>query len=334
MTTSTEHGRRPKELREAWIAFVDTTATFRPALHRYCRRMTDSVWDAEDLVQDTLVRCFDRSRESGPEVRNPRAFLFRTATNLWIDRVRKHQTEMTHADELALRAGPSESLPSAARDAGRTLFTELPPQERAAVVLKDVVEFSLAEIAEILETTIGAVKAALHRGRRSLRREETTVSTPREPPSAELVDRFVAAFNALDIPTLTDLLLEDVTTEVLGIGSIQGRDAAVNREGWLQKSLFGHEPWALEAQTPARQQRTERHIFLGEPIIVVWIEEEEEERVEWICRLEEKDGRVARIRDYCLCPETQREVAHALGLPFHDWGYRLSNQILDWDGVK
>ncbi len=153
----------------------------------------------------------------------------------------------------------------------------------------------------------------------------------REPPSIELVDRFVAAFNALDIPVLTDLLLENVTVEVLGINAISGRDAAVSRDGWLQKSLFGHEPWALDAQKPARLQRAERRLYLGEPIIVVWIQRDEGESVEWLCRLEEADGRVSRIRDYCICPETQAEVTEALGLPLRDWGYRLSDGILAWE---
>jgi RNA polymerase sigma-70 factor (ECF subfamily) len=153
----------------------------------------------------------------------------------------------------------------------------------------------------------------------------------REPPSTELVDRFVAAFNALDIPALTDLLLENVTTEVLGINAMPGRDAAVSRDGWLQKTLFGHEPWSLDAQKPARLQRAERRLYLGEPIIVVWIQREAGESVEWLFRIAEEEGRVARIRDYCVCPETQAEVAEALGLPLRNWGYRLSDEVLAWE---
>ncbi len=211
------------------------------------------------------------------------------------------------------------------------LFAGLTPQERAAIVLKDVLGLSLAEIAEILETTTGAVKSALHRARNNLQEEGSEMAPRREPPSTELVDRFVAAFNALDIPVLTDLLLENVTVEVLGINAVPGRDVAVSRDGWLQKSLFGHEPWALDAQKPARVQRAERRLYLGEPIIVVWTQRDEGESVEWLCRIEEEEGRVARIRDYCICPETQAEVTEALGLPLRDWGYRLSDEILAWE---
>ncbi len=331
MTDSPSSPKRANEKRDAWVAFVDSTESLRRDLHRYCRRMTRAVWDAEDLVQETMLRCFGSMSAPDAEIRNPRAFMFRTATNLWIDAVRRRETESTNAVQVARCAAPAERPTGAARDAGIALFSGLPPQERAALVLKDVFELSLAEIAEILETSTGAVKSALHRARQNPQEEETDMAPRRQPPSAELVDRFVAAFNALDIPALTGLLLENVTAEVVGIDSTQGRDHAVSRDGWVQKSLFGHEPWALDAQQPARQQRAERRVYHGEPIVVVWMARDEGESVEWICRLEEEEGRVARIRDYCLCPETQEEVAESLGLPMRPWGYRLSDEVLSWE---
>jgi len=257
--------------------------------------------------------------------------MFRTATHLWIDFIRRRETESTHADQVSQRAAPAERPAGAAHDAGVALFGGLPPQERAALVLKDVLEFSLAEIAEILGTTTGAVRSALHRARNNLPEGDAEMPSRREPPSAELVDRFVTAFNALDVQALTDLLLENVSVEVVGIATRHGREYATSRDGWLQKSLFGHEPWALEAQQPARQQRAERRIYEGEPIIVVWMARDDGESVEWICRIEEEDGRVAGLRDYCICPETQAEVAASLGLPMRPWGYRLSDDVLAWD---
>ena len=331
MTDRTPLPKRTGEMQEAWLEFVDSTESLRRDLHRYCRRMTRTVWDAEDLVQETMLRCFGSMRAHDAGISNPRAFMYRTATNLWIDSLRRRETESTHADQVTERARPAERPAGAARDAGVALFGGLPPKERAALVLKDVLEFSLAEIAEILETTTGAVKSALHRARNNLQEVGSDTGIKREPPSAELVDRFVTAFNALDIPALTSLLLQNVTVEVVGIASMCGRVAATSREGWVQKSLFGHEPWALEAQQPARQQRAERFIYQGEPIVVVWMARDEGESVEWLCRIEEDEGRVAGIRDYCLSPETQTEVAESLGLPIRPWGYRLSDDVLAWE---
>ena len=332
MASTMLHHELSAHEQDAWVSFVDSTEPFRRDLHRYCRRMTRSVWDAEDLVQETMLRCFGSLRGRDAEIRNPRSFMFRTATHVWIDAVRRRETESTNAEQVARHhAAPAERPAGAARDAGVALFSGLPPQERAAVVLKDVLGFSLAEIAEILETTTGAVKSALHRARNHVQAEGRDMAPRSEPPSTELVDRFVEAFNALDIPALTDLLLENVTAEVVGIGSMQGRDRAVSRDGWVQKSLFGHEPWALDAQKPARRQRAERRVYLGEPIIVVWMARDQGESVEWLVRIEEEDGRVARIRDYCVCPETEAVVTESLGLPLRDWGYRLSDEVLAWE---
>ena len=336
----------PKELSDdlqsAWLRFLDSIEPLRGELYRYCRRMTRTVWDAEDLVQETLLRAFGSMGARHSEIRSPRAFVFRTATNLWIDTIRRRETELTHAERVA-SPGSVQGQPGETRDAGVALFVHLSPHERAAVVLKDVLEFSLNEIAEILQTTTGAVKSALHRARRNLEQRqpqrderdpaqaEADMSMGSDLPSVALVDHFVAAFNALDVAALTDLLLENVSTEVLGIGMSYGRDTAASRDGWVQKSLFGHEPWALDAQKPARHQRAERRLYLGEPLVVVWIDGEQGENMEWMCRIEEESGRIARIRDYCLCPETQAVVAEALGLPLRAWGYRLSDQTLAWD---
>ena len=96
---------------------------------------------------------------------NPRAWLFRVASNLWFDQLRRRRREepLGERDE-----GGSAPDPLIAREAAGTLLGQLSPQERAAVVLKDAFELSLEEIAEALSTTTGAVKSALHRGRGKL----------------------------------------------------------------------------------------------------------------------------------------------------------------------
>jgi RNA polymerase sigma-70 factor (ECF subfamily) len=79
-----------KQLREAWFRYLDTIEPLRPTLYRYCRRVTRDIWDAEDLLQDTLLKGFgaigrgEVTSESA-QVKGPRAYLFRIATNLWID---------------------------------------------------------------------------------------------------------------------------------------------------------------------------------------------------------------------------------------------------------
>src|SRR5438874_7762772 len=94
------------ELCTAWHRYIDMLVPLRPALYGYCRRLTGNVWDAEDLVQDTLLRAFGQWGVTYPEVRNPRAYLLRTATNVWIDVLRRRETEARafHVDRDAAGA--------------------------------------------------------------------------------------------------------------------------------------------------------------------------------------------------------------------------------------
>src|SRR5205823_3376595 len=83
------------DLRAAWHCYVDLLAPLRPTLHGYCSRLTGNLWDAEDLVQDTLLRAFGTLGSIFTRIENPRAYLLRTATNLWIDTVRRRGNEVT-----------------------------------------------------------------------------------------------------------------------------------------------------------------------------------------------------------------------------------------------
>lgn len=155
-------------LRAGWHRFVDEVAPLRPVLHGYCRKLAGNLFDAEDLAQDTLLRAFGQWGVTKPAIRNPKAYLLRTATNVWIDTLRRRETESRTplADPDASPApGPGPGVSSELREAGARLIQRLAPQERAALLLRESFDMSLEEIAGLLATTTGAVKAALHRGR-------------------------------------------------------------------------------------------------------------------------------------------------------------------------
>ena len=100
------------DMREAWHRYLDLLAPIRPALHAYCLRLTHNLWDAEDLVQDTLLRAFGTMGRLHDPVANPRSYLLRSATNAWIDRLRHRDVQAAvPAEEIApaprsARAGP------------------------------------------------------------------------------------------------------------------------------------------------------------------------------------------------------------------------------------
>ncbi len=306
------------ELRAAWHRYVDLVAPLRPALHTVCRRLTGNVFEAEDLVQDTLLRGFATLGSVHHGIQNPRGYLLRTATNLWIDALRRRGSE---AEALAaLDGAPDAAEAGSVRDAGARLLQRLSPQERAAVVLKDVFEMSLEEIAEVLRTSVGAVKAALHRGRGRLEEQEGGAASRRPRPSLALVDRFVALYAAQNVPGLVALMLDGGSIENVGCGVEFGRENFPREGGWFHRAVFGHPEWPAELQyTGSRLERAELD---GEPLVLGFTTRHGKEALEQVLRIEEVDGKIARLRGYAFCPETMREVGERLGIRVRTGLYR------------
>jgi RNA polymerase sigma-70 factor (ECF subfamily) len=309
------------DLRAAWHRYLDRVAPFRPALHGYCRRLTGNLWDAEDLVQDALLRAFATLGSIHESIENPRAYLLRTATNLWIDAVRRRSREATALAAEAHEEAGSPETARVVRDAGATLLQRLAPQERAAVVLKEAFDMSLGEIAGVLATSVGAVKSALHRGRERLREPEDGSASRRPVPSAALVDRFVALFNAKDKAGLIALMLDAGQVENVGCSVAYGPRRSFEREdGWFHKAVYGHPEWPAVFRYEA--SRLERVVFEGEPLMLGLVTRWGNEALEQVLRIEEQDAAIARLRGYAFCPETIRAVGAALGLPVRTGLYR------------
>ena len=312
---------RAAQMRAAWQRFVETFEPLRPDLYRYCRYMTRNAWDAEDLVQDTLARALVTLGCVFQPIEHPRAWLFRIASNLWIDRLRRRREEPLEA--IAVVAPPSDRLSLEGRDAGRTLIGQLSPQERAAVVLKDVFDFSIDETASILTTTAGAIKAALHRGRGKL----STAGAVAPHVPAAVVDAFCDAFNARDLDRLVALLLDTATAEVVGVaveyGPAKMRQADT---GSLHHSL--HSP--IAHAVPAERRRgdrggvglAERRAYRDEPIAVSWFEHDDGPVVRDVIRFAVDGDRIASIRFYFFAPDLVGDVCGELGLPWRSNGYR------------
>ena len=315
-------GAMQDDVRGAWHRYIDLTTPLRPALHGYCRRLTGNLWDAEDLVQDTLLRGFGALGHVHHTIGNPRAYLLRTATNLWIDTVRRRVLEAATLAARAAEPGGDAPAPGAARDVGVALMQRLAPQERAAVVLKDLFDSSLDEIALVLGTSVGAVKSALHRGRARLRDAESQdeAASQRPRPSAALVDRFVAAYNAGDKAGLVALMLDGGQVENVGCGLEFGRDQFPREDGWFHKAVYGHPEWPAAFQYEAT--RMERVLYEGEPIALGLVVRRGREALEQVLRIEERDDGIARLRGYAFCPETMRAVGEALGIRVRTGLYR------------
>src|SRR5919109_1960685 len=154
---------------DRYRAFLETVSHLRAGLHRYATRMTGSVLDGEDVMQESLFEAY-RKIELLDDVVALRPWLFRIVHNRCIDFLRNRQAreraEASYAqDEIVL---PVEPAGVGADRAIELLVIHLPPKERACVLLKDVFDHSLEEIAELVDSTVGGVKAALNRARTKL----------------------------------------------------------------------------------------------------------------------------------------------------------------------
>jgi RNA polymerase sigma-70 factor, ECF subfamily len=192
----------------------------RPQLLRYCARMTGSAVDGEDIVQEALAKVYYQLPQLG-HVTSLRAWLFRVAHNKALDYMRRYDVRFGEPLEGELPVQVEESPLDAGEVAewGLSYFTRLTALQRSCVILKDVLSYSLEEVSELLDTSVPAIKGALHRGRAALRRLAT--STPErpapalDPTQAALLGRYVALFNARDFEGLREMLAEDVRLELV-----------------------------------------------------------------------------------------------------------------------
>jgi RNA polymerase sigma-70 factor, ECF subfamily len=276
-----------------YLAFLETVSHLRPKLHRYCARMTGSVLDGEDVVQDALFQAyrkldtFDDAQPLGP-------WLFRIAHNQCIDFLRRRQVRQSAEAEAGL---PDSVLPvdPTGPGVGRAiehLVLSLPPKERACVLLKDVFDYSLEEVAELVDSTVGGVKAALNRGRSKLAAlptgSHTVVCTPQNPEMTRLLALYVERFNRRDWDGLRELI---------------AADARIGVADRYAGGLTGAPYFANYERRTARWRAAVGELD-GEPVVIVL--QLRSDRDAWaphaIVRIDLADRRIVGIVDYTHCP--------------------------------
>jgi RNA polymerase sigma-70 factor (ECF subfamily) len=271
----------------------------RPRLHNYCARMVGSAFDGEDVVQEALAKASQALGE-GAKVEHPEPWLFRIAHNASLDALRRRHREARFEDDSALEdiAGPATADSRVGVTAALSAFLALVPAQRASVALIDVIGHSLEETATILDTSVAAVKAALHRGRARLRDNAGAPEKRAElkPEDRARLSAYAERFNAHDWDALRALLAEDVRLDLANRVRIDGRrDVSVyftryeSKADWHFKAGMAEGRPALLVNNPADP--------LAPPTYVVLLD--------WA------GGKIARIRDYRFAPYVAESLAFA-----------------------
>ncbi|MCF2528416.1 sigma-70 family RNA polymerase sigma factor [Yinghuangia soli] len=241
--------------------FTRRTDPHRRELLAYCYRMLGSAHDAEDLVQDTFLRVWRAYDRYDPQRASMRTWLYRIATNVCLTALESRTrrplpsglgapdddplTPLEFAPEVpwiqpipdAWLADPGQVV--AARGSLRLAWVAavqyLPARQRAVLILRDVLEWSAAETAALLETTPAAVNSALQRARARLAGSglaETRIAE--EPADRRVVDRYAAAFEKADIEALTALLAHDAILEMPPVSTwFIGRERYAGFMAWV-----------------------------------------------------------------------------------------------------
>ena len=241
--TTTTAGVRPEEMEQ-----------YRRELTGYCYRMLGSAFEADDAVQETLVRAWRKS--DGFEGRSAvRSWLYRIATNVCLDMLRSRQrrarpvdlgpastveafNDATRpeyewvgpvSDDRVLPATADPADLATARESIRLAFVaalqHLPPRQRAVLLLREVLAWQASEVAELLDTSVASVNSALQRARATMAARDTARSEPVTADQEALLARYLTAFESYDITGLVSLLHEDAVLSMPPFELwIQGRD--------------------------------------------------------------------------------------------------------------
>ncbi len=285
-----------------YLAFLETISTLRPSLHRFCARMTGSVMDGEDVVQETLFEAY-RKLDKFDESRPMKPWLFRIAHNRCIDYLR-HRGVRDEAD-AAVSGSESYEPVEPVLGTGKAvehLVLTLPPKERACILLKDVFDYSLEEIAELVDSTVGGVKAALNRARTKLVQSPPPLKSTRSvgPELKRLMQLYVERFNRQDWDGVRELTSADARLNVAERFAGKFADAPYffNYEHWPW-------PWKLALGEVD-----------GEAVVLILRRGADAWTPHSAIRFDIAGEQIERIVDYIHCPwvlpaATRIMVAHA-----------------------
>lgn len=256
-------------LLESADVFGDQVARYRRELFTHCYRMLGTVDDAEDALQDALVRAW-QGRHTYREQISFRAWLYRIATNICLNAIEARKRDLVEPgpcpDDLLTGVASADSGPEALYDSHEsvslaflTVLQVLPPRQRAVLLLRDVLAFRGEEVARLLETSVQAVNSTLQRARLTLR---GSYVRSRPVSSPNLLQRYIRAWETADVVSLVALLRADAVLSMPPKPPVAGARAI---GAFLAESIFPIAPMRLVAaganQSPAFLAYMQERLF-------------------------------------------------------------------------
>lgn len=299
-----------EESRELHQRFDNVIGEFGDGLWNYCRYLTGSPWDGEDLYQETMLKVLGGLYQRWHPT-NLKSYLYRIATNTWIDHCRREKRNVGILQEEHV---PSEEFKDhlEVEEALEELFLLFTPRQTAVFLLKEVFQFQSHEVASIVKTTPGAVYATIRRMKEKLKKRPaiTKADKRKDTYKNEVIQAYLNAFNHGDLEGLLAQFSDQAHYEA-SLGFIEVTKDEI-RKGSMQHGLPGHS--------------AKEFILWGKPVIVVLADSEKGPVVHDIQYQEVENNQIVYHRSYFFRKEFIIAASYELGLmpqlvkePFINW---------------
>ncbi|MCK0470902.1 sigma-70 family RNA polymerase sigma factor [Halalkalibacter sp. APA_J-10(15)] len=301
---------KSRELKAEFNQLVDELSE---GLWRYCRYLTGSPWDGEDLYQETMVKAFGSIYQRWHST-NPKSYLYRIATNTWIDHCRKEKRIIgSIEEEEVLAEETTDGLE--VEEALKHLISLFTPRQSAVFLLMEVFSFTAKEVAGIVRTTPGAVYATVQRMRKKLNDQPPKInsesnSTLKSIKSEHsIIKKYLNALNSGDLEGVLSIFSDDAYNEAsLGFQEFSKDEM---RSGSMRFGLPG--------------LRAEKYNLWGRNVIVVFFDGEQGAEVHDIQYQEIENGKIVYHRSYYFRKEFMFAASEELGYPV-----QMDKPVVDW----
>lgn len=298
-STTTLFNEKSRELHKEFDQLI---SEYRTDLWQYCKYLTGSPWDGEDLFQETILKAFGGFYQLWQPT-NPKSYLYRVATNTWIDHCRREKRHVGTLEEVEKPSEPfSDTLEI--EEALEHLIGLFAPRQVSVFLLFEVFKFKATEVASIVRTTEGAVYATVRRMKLKLSKEEypmkkkPSVNNAKQDHS-DVIQAYLKAINEGDLEAMLALVSDSAHNEAsLGFHEFSKDEM---RKGSMQFGLPGH--------------RAEQYVLWGKSVIIVFVDQDGESFIHDIQYQVVENEKIVHHKSYFFRKEFIFEAAKEIGVP-------------------